>query len=184
MFLLIPKQKNIKLKDLNSTIQTVCKNNSISNERPSDSPFQGTNTTGDYISIWNNSFQSIDSNLSSEVDQLNLANLKTDSKNLEANERDQYCHRIGNIYLIQTQPLLKETLNNFNLLNSLLENLDPSSIALLEKLKSTVGEKEPQSFCENCGKDTPSSFFGMFVRLNSFRNLNADYVATLVVKTV
>jgi hypothetical protein len=175
---LIPKTQSVKLKELGTTQQSVNQSNSkASSSLMSHSNISIVNSTSDYISIWNHTFKSIDSQ-NNDMENFNFTVLQSCSKTSNISSVKDHIIQIGSLKLVHIDPILTGEIKNFNSIDQLLEGFSEQSISLLEKLKITTPHH--QEFCEVCGKDFESRFFNLIVTITRHLRTNVVFAKITV----
>ena len=163
--IIIPRNSTIKLKNLPQTHER------IHIEKPLDSPLKTITVSGDYISIWEQSFKSLET-LSENQALLSFPALNKKNKAEELSDLDSFV--MGKLELVNISPLLKKEPQSFNQVNKLLEGLDEDKVRLIDKLKSRDDNSE--SFCESCGNGIKKGLLGFFVSFIRHPIPSVDYV--------
>lgn len=160
---LIPKAQSIKLKELGTTFSVNQNNSNASSFLMSQSNQSFVNSISDYISVWSQTFKSIDSQ--NDIENFNFTVLQSCSKASNINSVKDHIVQVGALKLIHIDPILTGEIKNFNSIDQLLEGFSDQSISLLEKLK--VANPHHQDFCEVCGKDFEARFFNLIVHITN-----------------
>jgi hypothetical protein len=166
---IIPRNASIKLKNLPPSKNK----NNLDNHM--DSPPKTITVSGDYISIWERSFKSLET-LSDNNALLSFPALNKKSKADELSDVASFV--MGSLELVNISPLLQKEPQSYNQVSKLLEGLDEDDVRLIDKVKKFKNLKEENSekFCECCGNIIKSSLLSFFVNLTRFPLINVNYV--------
>ena len=175
---LFPKTKSIKLKNLN-----LPEEETSDPPEPIDSPLKAQTMSSEYISIWQDSFKSMET-LSDSYHFFtnNLINLEQNSQSKTRAPGNALV--LGNLELVDISPLVQaDPPQNFNQVMGLLEGVDEQGMQLVQKIKEARLSEEKQLFCESCGRDLKSSIFSFFVGFTRLRRRSAVSAETRCART-
>ena len=171
---LMPRKSSIKLKNLKPLA-----NKSQESEGVIESSLNTVSVSGDVISIWDSSFQSLDT-LSENQALLSIRALNKRVDPKELSEVGQF--QLGSIELVNINPLLQKEITNFNQVSMLLDGFDQQSVNLINRIKKSK-QGDTDTFCESCGTEIKSSILSFFVGLTRKRRPSADSARTRSART-